>query len=207
MAVIVKRISAIFLDKDGTVLVDDPYNVDPHRMRLEDHAPAALRNLGALGVPLIVVSNQPGLALGKFSHGALLAVERRLSELFIENGARLSGFYYCPHHPEGTIPGLSIACVCRKPLPGLLHQAADEHGIDLEQAWMIGDILDDVEAGNRAGCRTIMVDNGNETQWSRTPATRKLRTAHIIVPNLDVAARAISGRARNATYLTAGQSR
>jgi D-glycero-D-manno-heptose 1,7-bisphosphate phosphatase len=191
-------VSAIFLDKDGTLLVDDPYNVDPARMRLEEKAGAALRKLGTLGVPLIVVSNQPGLALGKFSDEAMPGVQRRLAELFIDNGARLSGFYFCPHHPEGTVPGLGTVCECRKPLPGLLQRAAADHGIELRHAWMVGDILDDVEAGNRAGCRTILVDNGNETQWSRTPATRKLRTAHIIVPNLDVAARAIVGRTRAA---------
>jgi len=188
-------LSAVFLDKDGTLLVDDPYNVAPARMQLERKARFALRRLGALAVPLIVVTNQPGVALGKFKHDALLAVQRRLAELFAENGARLSGFYYCPHHPEAVVPELGIACKCRKPLPGLLRQAAADHGLGLRRSWMVGDILDDVEAGNRAGCRTILIDNGHETLWARTPATRMLRTANIVVPNLDVAARIIVSRA------------
>jgi D-glycero-D-manno-heptose 1,7-bisphosphate phosphatase len=187
-------VSAIFLDKDGTVLVDEPYNVDPARMRLESSAGIALRRLGALGVPLIVVSNQPGIALGKFDAHALSAMEQRLQGLFVENGAQLTGFYYCPHHPDGSVDAFAVACECRKPLPGLLQRAAAEHHIDLTRSWMIGDILDDVEAGNRAGCRTILIDNGHETQWSRTPATRRLRTAHLVVPNLDVASRAIVRR-------------
>jgi D-glycero-D-manno-heptose 1,7-bisphosphate phosphatase len=195
-------ISAVFLDKDGTLLVDEPYNVDPARMRLEAGAEVALRRLGTLRVPLIVVSNQPGVALGMFEPNALSAVEQRLRELFAENGAKLTACYFCPHHPEGSVDLYAVACDCRKPLPGLIHRAAAEHGIDLAHSWMIGDILDDVEAGNRAGCRTIMVDNGHETQWSRTPATRRLRTAHIIVPNLDVASRAIVGQVR----VSAGQS-
>jgi len=189
-------VSAVFLDKDGTLLVDEPYNVDPALMRLESGAEVALRRLGTLGSPLIVVSNQPGVALGKFERHQLTAVENRLRDLFAENGAKLTAFYFCPHHPEGSVQPFAVTCECRKPLPGLLQRAAAEHGIDLARSWMIGDILDDVEAGNRAGCHTIMIDNGHETLWSRTPATRRLRTAHIVVPNLDVASRAIAGRAR-----------
>jgi histidinol phosphatase-like enzyme len=133
--------------------------------------------------------------LGKFTRRALTAVEQRLRELFIENGAQLTAFYHCPHHPHGSVPALAIACECRKPQPGLIQRAAADHDIDVASAWMVGDILDDVEAGNRAGCRTIMVDNGHETQWARTPSTRRLRTAHLVVPTLDVAARAIVGQA------------
>jgi histidinol phosphatase-like enzyme len=70
----------------------------------------------------------------------------------------LDGFYYCPHAPDA-------GCDCRKPAPGMLERAAREHGVDLRASWMIGDILDDVEAGRRAGCRTILLDNGNETEW------------------------------------------
>ncbi len=185
-------VSGVFLDKDGTLLVDDPYNVDPARMRLERTAAEALRRLGALSVPLIVISNQPGVALGKFDEQALTLVHKRLAELFAENGAQLGGFYYCPHHPQGSVERYSVACECRKPHPGLILRAATDHDIVLERSYMVGDILDDIEAGNRAGCRTIMVDNGHETQWSRTAANRRLRTAHIVVPTLDVAARAIA---------------
>jgi D-glycero-D-manno-heptose 1,7-bisphosphate phosphatase len=196
-------VSAIFLDKDGTVLVDEPYNVDPARMWLEPGAGIALRRLGALGVPLIVVSNQSGIAFGKFDPHALSAMEQRLQGLFVENGAELAAFYYCPHHPDGSVETFAVECECRKPLPGLLQRAAAERNIDLTRSWMIGDILDDVEAGNRAGCRTILIDNGHETQWSRTPATRRLRTAHLVVPNLDIASRAIVRR----TVVARGQSR
>ena len=82
--------------------------------------------------------------------------------------------YYCPHYPDGKIQKYKIECDCRKPKPGLILQAAREHDIDLSNSWMIGDILNDVEAGNRAGCKTILLDNGNETEWIwneiRTPA-------------------------------------
>ena len=78
-------------------------------------------------------------------------------------------------------------------MPGLLQRAAMHHGIDLERSWFVGDILDDVEAGRRAGCRTILIDNGNETEWRRHPGTPLLRTPDHVVPDLDVAARIIGG--------------
>ena len=74
----------------------------------------------------------------------------------------LSGIYYCPHHVDGVIPELTIRCDCRKPRPGLLLRAAAELHLDLRCSWFVGDILDDIEAGNRAGCRTILVDLGTE---------------------------------------------
>ena len=182
---------AVFLDKDGTVLVDEPYNVDPEQMRFAANAKQALGRLGRLGIPLIVVSNQPGVALGRFEAAALGAVEARLAEMFEDSGARLSGFYWCPHDPSGVVPEFSVRCLCRKPLSGLLARAASEHGIDLRRAWMVGDILDDVEAGNRAGCLTIFVDCGNETEWNFGASRRWLRTPHFVVADLDVAARIV----------------
>lgn len=156
---------AIFLDKDGTLLVDEPYNVDPAKMRPAPGLAEGLSELAALQVPLIVVSNQPGIALGKFAVADLYRVQERLEKFFVEAGATLEAFYFCPHHPHGIVVAHSHVCMCRKPAPGLLLAAARQHGIDLSRSWMIGDILDDVEAGRRAGCETVLIDNGNETQW------------------------------------------
>ena len=161
--------TAVFLDKDGTLLKDVPYNVDPRRMELAAEAPTALQTLAGLGFELIVVSNQPGVALGYFPLTALANVERRLVEMLSDCGVRLSGFYYCPHHPQAGRPGYGPACECRKPAPGLLLRAAAEREIDLKASWLVGDILDDVEAGRRAGCRTVLVDCGGETEWKRSP--------------------------------------
>ena len=149
---------AVFLDKDGTLVEDVPYNVDPARLVLTRGAVDAVRAFAARGYRIIVVSNQPGIALGRFSADALKAVESRLRELL----PRLDGFYYCPHAPRA-------GCRCRKPAAGLLERAAREHGIDLAESWMIGDILDDVEAGRRAGCRTVLLDVGHETAWRLSP--------------------------------------
>jgi D-glycero-D-manno-heptose 1,7-bisphosphate phosphatase len=153
---------AVFIDKDGTLVENVPYNVDPARIRL---APGAAECVGALareGFDVFVVSNQPGAALGFFPEQALHEVKERLEALLDH---RLKGFYYCPHHPQA-------GCDCRKPNPGMLLRAAREHGVELGRSWMVGDILDDVEAGRRAGCRTILLDNGNETEWQLTDARR-----------------------------------
>jgi D-glycero-D-manno-heptose 1,7-bisphosphate phosphatase len=179
--------AAVFLDKDGTLLADVPYNVDQLIMRLAPGAHEALRIFAALGVPLYVISNQSGVALGKFSIDALNAVDQRLRDLVHDCGATLSGVYWCPHHPIGSVAPFNRPCDCRKPAPGMLLRTAHEHGIALEESWFIGDILDDVEAGNRAGCRTVLIDNGNETVWRRGP----FREPDHIVANLHQAALAI----------------
>jgi D-glycero-D-manno-heptose 1,7-bisphosphate phosphatase len=156
---------AIFLDKDGTLIEDIPYNCDASRIRLLPGAREGLRRLQATGYALIVVSNQPGVAHGFFSTEALDQVETTLRALLADVGVRLDGFYYCPHHPDGRLAGYATVCDCRKPSPGLLVQAASDYGVDLQISWMVGDILHDVEAGRRAGCRTILIDNGHETEW------------------------------------------
>lgn len=156
---------AIFLDKDGTVLKDVPYNVDPAQMHFAPGAMAGLARLCRLGLPLFIISNQPGVGLGKFPVRDLLLVRQRLDAMFRSVGAQLAGFYYCPHHPRAIHPHYAMACACRKPAPGMLYLAAREHHVDLEKSWFIGDILDDVEAGRRAGCKTVLLDNGNETEW------------------------------------------
>lgn len=164
--------SAVFLDKDGTLIHDIPYNVDPERMTLTPNAAVGLQLLARHGYALIVVSNQSGVALGHFREPALAAVERRLQSLCADAGVELSGFYYCPHASEGHVPGYSFECTCRKPAPGLVVRAACEHYINLERSWLVGDILDDVEAGRRAGCKTVLLTNGNETEWRFGPLRR-----------------------------------
>lgn len=160
---------AVFLDKDGTLIPDIPYNVDPARITLYPDAGSALRLLQETGFRLIVVSNQAGVARGYFSETALTAVENRLRQLLVAEGVRLDGVLFCPHHPAGSVAGYAIDCDCRKPQPGLLLRAADEWAVDLSESWMLGDILNDVEAGNRAGCQTILLDRGNETEWLTGP--------------------------------------
>jgi D-glycero-D-manno-heptose 1,7-bisphosphate phosphatase len=188
---------AVFLDKDGTLIEDVPYNVDPARIQLAAGAADGLPRLHAAGFRLIVVSNQSGVARGLFDEEALTAVRERLAELLAGLGVPLGGFYYCPHHPEGSIPRYAVACGCRKPEPGLILDAARAHGIALADSWFVGDILDDVEAGRRAGCRTLLIDNGHETEWRRTP----LRWPDLVAPDLAAAAHRIAPDARSTPRL------
>jgi D,D-heptose 1,7-bisphosphate phosphatase len=180
--------AAVFLDKDGTLIEDVPYNVAPDHIRLAAGVAEGLPRLRAAGFLLIVVSNQSGVARGYFAEGAIGPVRERIRELLKEIGVELDGFYYCPHHPDGNMPGYATDCDCRKPRPGMILQAARDHGIDLSRSWFVGDILDDVEAGRRAGCRTALIDNGNETEWKRSP----LRWPDIVVGEMAEAARLIA---------------
>jgi histidinol-phosphate phosphatase family protein len=181
--------AAVFLDKDGTLIEDVPYNVDPTLIRLTAGAVDGLRALHDAGYLLIVVSNQSGIARGYFEERALGAVEARLCTLLDAAGVPLAGLYYCPHHPDGSVAPFAVECACRKPAPGLLSRAARDHGVDLGRSWMIGDILHDIEAGRRAGCRTILLDVGHETEWDITPD----RSPHYVARDLREAASLVVG--------------
>lgn len=175
---------AVFLDKDGTLIPDIPYNADPGLITLSAHAVTGLKRLMKAGYLLIVISNQPGMAFGYIKKEQIIAVRQKIDELLNLHGVSLSGFYYCPHHAHGIVKELSIACDCRKPKAGLLIEAAKTHHIDLSGSWMIGDILDDIEAGNRAECKTILINNGNETIWKMNDQ----RTPDCIVKDINHAA-------------------
>jgi D-glycero-D-manno-heptose 1,7-bisphosphate phosphatase len=160
---------AVFLDKDGTLVANVPYNVRPERVALLPGVLEGLRALQDAGYRLLVVSNQPGVALGYFRKSALARIEACIDRLVAAAGVVITDYAWCPHHPGGARALYATECACRKPAPGLLVAAAATHGLDLAGSWMIGDILDDVEAGSRAGCRTVLVDRGGETEWRRGP--------------------------------------
>lgn len=175
---------AIFLDRDGTLIVDVPYNADPGKVRLAPFALETLRTLKMYNYLLILITNQSGIALGYFTEKDLQAINRKIAALLSGSSVVLDDIYHCPHHPDGIVSRFKKLCNCRKPMPGLIQRAAREHDIDLSASWMIGDILDDVEAGTRAGCMTILIDNGNETEWKKN----YYRIPHFVVQDLRQAA-------------------
>jgi D-glycero-D-manno-heptose 1,7-bisphosphate phosphatase len=179
--------AAVLFDKDGTLVHDVPYNVDPSLIELRPDAGAALRRLQAAGFALGIVSNQSGVARGYFAESNIAAVERRVRTLLADEGVRLDCFLYCPHHPDGSVARYAIACDCRKPRPGLVSVALGQLHADPRGSWFVGDILDDVEAGARAGCRTVLLDVGSETEW-RLGA---FRDPYVVAPDLTWAASAI----------------
>ena len=168
----------VFLDKDGTLVKDVPYNVDPRSIVLQEGAARGLHMLAEAGYRFVVVTNQSGVARGYFPEDALQAVAEHLNAIVqAAAGTDIEAFYYCPHHPDGLVKKYAVECDCRKPAPGMLHTAAADLGIALMQSWMVGDILNDMEAGSRAGCRTILIDNGGETEWIPGPFRRPDFTA------------------------------
>ena len=150
---------AVFLDRDGTIIEDTSYVDDPAKVRLLSGVADAIRRFGDASYLVVIVSNQSGVARGMFDEATLSAVHQRVDELLAERGATLDGAYYCPYldSAEATVETYRRDSDLRKPKPGMLLQAAEELNIDLERSWMIGDSSRDIEAGKRAGCRTIRI--------------------------------------------------
>ena len=159
---------AVFLDRDGTLnemvydethgLLDSPHR--PDQLRMVEGAGVFVRALRDLGFFVVVVTNQPGIAKGTLAPGDLDAINERLRRELEEEGTAWDALYLCPHHPEylqGKRSDRPLTCKCRKPKPGMLLQAARDHGLDLSRSWMIGDGLNDIQAGRAAGCRTILL--------------------------------------------------
>ncbi|MGW2543997.1 D-glycero-alpha-D-manno-heptose-1,7-bisphosphate 7-phosphatase [Kitasatospora sp. NPDC001574] len=148
---------AVFLDRDGTLTEPRHYPTHPDDLVLQRDIGAPLRSLQREGYALIVVTNQSALARGLLDAEGLDAMHDRLRALLSHHGVRLDGIYACPHHPEGTVPRYRRTCRCRKPAPGMLHQAAHDLEIDLTLSWTVGDSHCDIDAGRRTGTRTALV--------------------------------------------------
>jgi len=144
-----------FLDRDGVLNVDRGYPHKPEDLELMPSAAAAVGLLNAAGYRVIVVTNQSGVARGFFPESAVQVFNAHLREVLQQQGARIDAFYYCPHHPDGTVEGLAIHCACRKPKPGLLEQAARDWPIERGRSFLIGDKDDDMAAARAFGIRGV----------------------------------------------------
>jgi D,D-heptose 1,7-bisphosphate phosphatase len=149
---------AVFLDRDGTIVEDPGYINNPDMVKLLPGAAEALIHLKRLGFKLVVASNQSGVARGIIREDVLTQVTDRMKQLLGNQGVYLDAIYYCPYHPDGAIEKYRRESDERKPMPGMLLRAAKEMNIDLGRSWAIGDSYRDVEAGRRAGCRTILLN-------------------------------------------------
>jgi D-glycero-D-manno-heptose 1,7-bisphosphate phosphatase len=157
---------AVFLDRDGTVVVERGYITVPEMIELIPGAAAAIIRLREGGWKVFVVTNQGCVAKGMITEEELGMIHFRMVSMLGAEGAELDGIYTCPHHPEGVVPELAVECDCRKPRPGLLERAASEHGLDLARCVMIGDSLRDLQAGVAAGARTVLVLSGHASDAS-----------------------------------------
>ncbi len=173
---------AVFLDRDNTLIANDGDLGDPNLVRLIPGVPAGLLALRKAGFRLVVVTNQGGVARGKFTEADVDAVHQRIASL-VENETGADGlidrFYYCPYHPEGTKPEYRRDHSWRKPHPGMLVQAARDMALDLSRSWLIGDQVRDIRAGKAAGCRTVLIssDNGIVNEANPTVAVSSFAAA------------------------------
>lgn len=150
---------AVFLDRDGTINIEKEYLYQAKDFEFIPGAPEAVRLLNRAGIMVVVVTNQSGVARGYYTEEDVENLHRHIDRELERSGAHVDCWLYCPHHPAGR-GSYALPCSCRKPLPGMLQEAAARYDIDLENSTMIGDKLADIEAGLAAGCRTILVRSG-----------------------------------------------
>jgi len=143
---------AVFLDRDGTIIEDPGFLHEPDKVKLLPGAAEAIRRLNDAGYRVIIVTNQSGIARGRFTVADYEAVQQRLGALLAAHGARLDGAYFCPHHPQLTGP-----CDCRKPGLKLFRDAQAAFDIDFAQSWWVGDRLSDVQPARVLGGHGVLV--------------------------------------------------
>lgn len=163
---------AIFLDRDGVInelvyfpeagIIDTPIKVD--QVKLNFGIDKLITYAKKLGYLVIVISNQPALGLNKISEKDFEAVDKKIEDMLLEKGIKLDGVYYCFHHPFAKIAKYRQKCNCRKPNTEFFSKAANQFNIDLSDSWMVGDGIDDIKAGRKAGCKTILLANINSTE-------------------------------------------
>ncbi len=166
--------AAVFLDRDGVINNHGGYINSAEEFALLPGAAAAVRRLNEAGVPVVLVTNQGGVALGYLTKEELEAIHGRMNAQLAEGGAKLDAVYACLYHPKGTVPGLGRTSRCRKPQPGMLEAAARDHHLDLSRSYMVGDMTTDIVAGKNAGCRTVLVQTGQAGGDGQVEATPDL---------------------------------
>jgi len=163
---------AVFLDRDGTICEEMGYVNHVDRLRIFPFAAEAIRQLNQAGLPVIVITNQSGIARDIFPESVVQQVHKKMISELAAGGARIDGIYFCPHKTED-------ACECRKPNPGMLERAAREHGLDLAGSWVVGDRYGDLEMAHAVGANSILVMTGygrgeyelHRGKWPRQPDT------------------------------------
>jgi D-glycero-D-manno-heptose 1,7-bisphosphate phosphatase len=160
---------AVFLDRDGTLIEDVGYLDRVERLRLFPWSVDAVRLLNRAGLKVIVVTNQAGVARGVIEEQVVCDLHSHISGLFEAGGARLDAWYYCPHLPESGIARYRVACACRKPGPGMIRQAEQEHGVEAVRSFVVGDRWLDVELGHGVGATSLMVRTGYGATEARQP--------------------------------------
>ena len=154
-------VPAVFLDRDGTINEDVGYLTDLAELRIYPFAPDAIRLLRRAGYAIVVVTNQGGIGRGVLAESLVQRTHQQMAERLTRAGAVVDAWYYCPHHPESVVPGLSTPCACRKPGTAMPRAAAERLGLDLSRSWVIGDHWRDVQMGHGVGARAVLLRTGH----------------------------------------------
>jgi D-glycero-D-manno-heptose 1,7-bisphosphate phosphatase len=184
---------AVFLDRDGTLLEEAGYLDRLERLLFFPFAIDAVRLLNRAGFAVVVITNQSGVGRGFYEEAFVGEVHRTMDRHLSEGGARIDGYFYCPHHPSAEIERYRQECACRKPGPAMLTRAASELDLDLGRSFTVGDKWSDVEAGRAAGTGSILVRTGYGTSTERAARSRVAPSA--IADNVIAAAAWILRRA------------
>ncbi|HJW87144.1 MAG TPA: HAD family hydrolase [Candidatus Brocadiaceae bacterium] len=176
---------AVFLDRDGTIVVHEPYLSSPDRLKLLPYAAEGIRLFQKMGYFVFIITNQSGIARGFFDEERLLLIHDKLLTMLQKEGITVTGIYYCPHHTEGVVAQYTVACDCRKPKPKMILDAANKYHVDLSRSLMIGDAAVDMQAGKNAGCICVLVKNphsdaSDELSKSADYVVNDLREAAVI---------------------------
>lgn len=154
---------AVFVDRDGTINVDVDFLSSPAQLQLIPRSAQAIRELNELDIPVIVITNQSGIARGLYSEDDLKTVHRALDAMLLKSNASILDYFYCPHHPREGIAPYVQDCACRKPKPGMLNDAKARYGFDLSRSFVVGDKEIDVRTGKSVGAVSIQVATGYGT--------------------------------------------
>jgi D-glycero-D-manno-heptose 1,7-bisphosphate phosphatase len=179
---------AVFIDRDGTIIEEAGYLDRLDRVLFYPYAFDAVRLLNRAGYAVVIVTNQAGVGRGIFGEQFVHDTHAVIASRLAEAGAAVDGFYYCPHHPEATVSRYRVACDCRKPAPGMLRKAAADLDLDLARSYAIGDKWSDVQAGEAAGTRSLLVRTG---YGQTTEGTRPEGVRAVVVDNLIAAVASI----------------
>jgi D-glycero-D-manno-heptose 1,7-bisphosphate phosphatase len=176
----------VFIDRDGTLIDEVGYLDRVERVALYPWSIDAVRVFNRVGLRVVMVTNQSGVARGFFTEAVVDEVHRHIASLLAEGGARIDAYYHCPHHPDGKVAAYAGPCECRKPGRGLVDRAVAEFGIDPARSFVIGDRWVDIELARAVGARSVLVRTG----YGRTEEARPRPdlAADTILDNLIAAA-------------------
>jgi D-glycero-D-manno-heptose 1,7-bisphosphate phosphatase len=187
--------AAVFLDRDGTMIEDVGYLDSLSRVAFYPWTIDAIRALNRAGLPVVVVTNQSGVARGLITEAFVEETHRFIDARLAAGGARVDAYYYCPHHRDGRVPAYACACDCRKPGRGMVDAAARDLGLDPGRSFVVGDAWRDVQLGRAVGARTLLVRTGMGA--GQEPHPPEGVSADAVVDNLVAAASWIlNGRAQ-----------